>query len=126
MFVRYYRLYKSDPVNGLFDLESKELVQAYFCYLIFLFTELVDEFKIQNREINDPVNHDLEFINVEKLISHFENAIMISKNSKFLKIIQTKARVDSGWNFLLNELKLRYLKKTQQLGNILDDLALDD
>ncbi|CAF0714965.1 unnamed protein product [Brachionus calyciflorus] len=123
---KYYKLYKRDPSNGLFDLNSKELIQAYYCYLIFVFMEIVDEFKLQDKDINDPKNHNTDFFDLKNLVAHFENAIKLSNDSKLIKILQNKAKIDSDWNFLLNEMKLRYLKQTQPFDNLLNDLIIDD
>lgn len=115
-----------EPIDGLFDVESKDLTQAYFCYLIFVFTEIVDTFKLEDKDLNDPKNNESDKYNLDKLISHFENVIKISNNSKFVKIIQAKARIDNGWNFLLNKLKLRYLKTNNELDLNLDDFLLEN
>lgn len=115
-----------EPIDGLFDVQSKELIQAYFCYLIFLFTEIVDNFKLENKDFNDPKHCESESYNLENLVLHFENAIKISRNAKFIKAIQSKAKVDSGWNFLLNKLKLRYLKENREFDLNLNEFLLDD
>lgn len=94
--------------------------------MIFKFTEIVDTFKLEDKDLNDPKNIEGVDYHLEKLVSHFEHVIKISNNSKFVKVIQAKARLDNGWNFLLNKLKLRCLKTRNELDLNLDDFLMDN
>ena len=115
-----------DDLLDLLKLEDDQnLLEAYFCYLFYIYTEITDGLK--GKDINDPANQKTDNYDLIKLVDYFENLIVKSNNTYFLKIIQKNAQTSTSWNFLLNQLKLRYLKKTDMnLIQIVDEEFLND
>lgn len=109
----------------IFNLQEEyvDLINSYFCYLVFMYSEICEEFRQSNKDITDPKNHLGDYYDLNKLVDHFENSIKLSKNTKFIKIIQKRALTMDSWNFLINQLKLKHLKQTD---NYLDQLQFDD
>ena len=101
-----------DLLNILKLEDDQNLLEAYFCYLFYIYSEVTDGLK--DKDINDPANQKTDNYDLIKLIDYFENLIVKSNNTYFLRIIQKNAQTNASWNFLLNQLKLRYLKETDE------------
>lgn len=105
-----------------FPIDQSELIQAYFSYLTFVYTEIINEFKTTHIDINNPSNHVTEKYDLKKLVQHFENAIKINGSDQtFRQIIQKLAEKEPLWNFVENELKL---KQVTNVNYLLDGLDL--
>ncbi|RNA05892.1 hypothetical protein BpHYR1_038099 [Brachionus plicatilis] len=121
---KFYKLLMIEPVEGLLDIDSKDLIQAYFCYLIFVFTEILDKFKLENKDLNDPENSQSDNYNLEKLVSHFEKTIKVSKNSRFVKHNKKKLKFLSMVAFIyINDIPKRNETNNEYSLLFADDLV---
>jgi hypothetical protein len=103
-----------------------ELIRAYFCYLIYLFTSISENLRANLKDIFDPANQKkLGSYDMNILVDHFELAIDLSDDVRFVRIIQRNAQHENegrAWNFLINQLKLKRLKEKNEC--LLQDLEM--
>ena len=103
---------------------DQKILEAYFCFLVYIFTGITDELDANAKSITDPANHTSDKYDLKFLISHFDNAIEQTTNKMFVKIIKKNATTNIAWNFLINQLKLKHLAANDSLS--LDQIQFDD
>ena len=98
---RYESLLFDNELFKLFQFENEsEVLKAYFCYLVYIFTSIIKEVEMNNKSIHDSINFKTEKYDLQLLFNHFENAITQSSDRGFFKIITANSKSNSSWALL--------------------------
>jgi hypothetical protein len=92
--------------------EDTELTQAYFCFLVFSYTQILNDknsTKILEKEAES--SNQLKF-----LVDHFENAIEMSNSVKFVKVLQKNAAANPAWEWIIEMLRRKRGLSTQTIN----------
>ncbi len=99
-------LLHKDSIQVFNFRNEPEILKAYFCYLIYIFTCLIKEIDLNKKYANEElVNIKSETYDLNLLLGHFRNALIQSRNKEFLKILKKNSETDIAWNFIIDQLK---------------------
>ena len=81
-------LYHKDSIQVFNFQNEPEILKAYFCYLIYIFTCLIKEIDLNKKYANEElVDIKSDTYDLSLLVGHFRNALVQSRDRVFLKIL---------------------------------------